>query len=154
HLRHLMQQVDETVFMAVLSDDELVYVAKIDSNRSIRTTAHPGAKRPLYCTGLGKACLTFLPEPKRKRILDCSEFKKMTHKTITDRKTLARQLQSCKKRGYSIDDEESDGGLYCLAAATFGRDEQVIAAIRLAGTRERVYARRKDIVRDFKTTAY
>lgn len=154
HLRHLMQQVDETVFMAVLSDDELVYVAKIDSNRSIRTTAHPGAKRPLYCTGLGKAFLTFLPEPKRKRILDRIEFKKMTHKTITDRQSLEKQLQSFKKRGYSIDDEESEEGLYCLAAPIFGRDEQVIAAISVAGPRERVYARRKDIVRDLKSTAY
>ncbi|RCK13046.1 hypothetical protein DT075_01665 [Bacillus licheniformis] len=64
-LKQLMDGVQETVFMAVLSDDQLVYIAKIDNNRSIRTTAQPGSRKPLYCTGLGKAFLAFMPEDKR-----------------------------------------------------------------------------------------
>ncbi|WP_438672210.1 IclR family transcriptional regulator domain-containing protein, partial [Serratia marcescens] len=37
YLKKLMEDVQETVFMALLSDGELVYVVKIDNNRSIRT---------------------------------------------------------------------------------------------------------------------
>src|SRR5699024_5950655 len=108
HLRYLMQQVDETVFMAVLSDDELVYVANIASYRSSRTTAHPGAKRPLDETGLAKAFLTVLTYPKNLGVLDRIEFKEMSLKAVTVRQSLEKQLQSFKRRGYSIDDEESE----------------------------------------------
>src|SRR5690348_1847 len=45
YLKKLMEDVQETVFMAVLSEGELVYVAKIDNNRSIRTTAQPGYRK-------------------------------------------------------------------------------------------------------------
>ena len=38
-LKELMEGVQETVFMAILDQSELAYIAKINSNRSIRTTA-------------------------------------------------------------------------------------------------------------------
>ena len=50
-LKELMEGVQETVFMAILDQFELAYIAKINSNRSIRTTAEPGKSKPLYCTG-------------------------------------------------------------------------------------------------------
>lgn len=87
-LKQLMDGVQETVFMAVLSDDQLVYIAKIDNNRSIRTTAQPGSRKPLYCTGLGKAFLAFMPEDKREGLLDRMEFIRFTGHTITDRKSV------------------------------------------------------------------
>ena len=68
-LKELMEEVQETVFMAILEQSELVYIAKINSNRSIRTTAESGKSKPLYCTGLGKAFLTFLPENRTSEVL-------------------------------------------------------------------------------------
>lgn len=93
-LKQLMDGVQETVFMAVLSDDQLVYIAKIDNNRSIRTTAQPGSRKPLYCTGLGKAFLAFMPEDKREGLLDRMEFIRFTGHTITARDELEKQLQT------------------------------------------------------------
>lgn len=67
-LEDLMRVVEETVFMATLVDQELVYLAKIDSNRSIRTSAYLGGKKPLYCTGLGKAYLALCQKRKKSSI--------------------------------------------------------------------------------------
>ncbi len=74
YLKRLMEDVQETVFMALLSEKDLVYVAKIDNNRSIRTTAQPGSHKPLYCTGLGKAFLAFMNEQQKNQILDSTEY--------------------------------------------------------------------------------
>jgi len=145
YLKQLMEDVQETVFMAVLSERELVYVLKIDNNRSIRTTAQPGYRKPLYCTGLGKAFLAFLSEEKKNDILDHTEFIPFTPKTIINREELEANLKIFAKNGYSIDDEENEEGLYCLSAPVFGADQTIQAAISVAGPRERM-VNRKDYI--------
>lgn len=138
HLKKLMETVEETVFMAVLSDDELFYIAKVDSNRSIRTTAQPGNRKPLHCTGLGKALLAFMPEAERKRILERVPLTAYTNKTVVNQAVLEEQLEYYQNLGYSIDDEESEEGLYCFAAPVFGVNHELMAAISVAGPKERV----------------
>ncbi|MGM7723881.1 IclR family transcriptional regulator [Metabacillus sp. Hm71] len=145
YLKKLMEDVQETVFMAVLSEGELVYVSKIDNNRSIRTTAQPGYRKPLYCTGLGKAFLAFLPENEKNAILDHVELSPITRNTITNRQELEKKLEMFVDMGYSIDDEENEEGLYCLAAPIFGPDNTIQAAISVAGPKERML-NRKDLI--------
>ena len=153
HLKLLMEQVQETVFLAVLSKNEIVYIAKIDSNRSIRTSAQPGYRKPLYCTGLGKAFLTFMPRNEQKKYLDNTEFVKFTKKTITDRELLKKQLDNFKHLGYAFDDEENEEGLYCLAAPIYGVDGMMIAAISVAGPKERMLARKEKIINHLLITS-
>ena len=61
YLKKLMQTVEETCFLGVLSGDEIVYIAKENCERTITTNASIGSRKPVYCTGLGKAFLAFLP---------------------------------------------------------------------------------------------
>lgn len=138
HLERLMKEVEETVFMAVLSGDELVYIAKVDSNRSIKTSAEIGSRKPLYCTGLGKALLSFLPKDQREEILEKIELKAITPKTVIDRAELIHQLDQSKRRGFAIDDEENEEGLYCFAAPIYNADGEIEAAISVAGPKERI----------------
>lgn len=152
YLTKLMETVAETVFMAVLSDDELIYIAKIDNNRSIRTTAQPGYRKPIYCTGLGKAFLTFMPEDDRERLLNHVELKKITEKTITNREVLKEKLKEFYEQGYSVDDEENEEGLYCLAAPVFGHDGKMQAAVSVAGPKERMLSRKEGIVKELINT--
>ncbi|MBM7578229.1 IclR family transcriptional regulator [Jeotgalibacillus terrae] len=138
HLRELMKEVQETVFMAVLSEDKLVYVSKLEYNRSIRTGAKIGSKMPLYCTGLGKAFLTFLSEQKRDHLIEEQDFNKITENTITSKSALLEQLRIYSEQGYAIDDEENEEGLYCLAAPVFNARQEMIAAISIAGPKFRM----------------
>lgn len=146
YLTELMKRTDETVFLAVLSSDEIVYLAKIDSNRSIRTSAQIGSRKPLYSTGLGKAFLAFMPQEARTAILDKVELKALTPKTVTDRKKLEEQLDSFIDSGYSIDDEEGEEGLFCIAAPVWDVRHQMVAAVSVAGPKERMYPRKDNTV--------
>lgn len=153
YLKKLMEETQETVFMAVLSRDELVYVAKIDNNRSIRTTAQPGYSKPLYCTGLGKAFLAFMPESERKAILENTELLPITSHTITNREELENRLTIYNEIGHSIDDEENEEGLYCLAAPVFGINKTLQAAISVAGPKERMISRKEFIIEKLLQTS-
>lgn len=153
YLHKLMSQVEETVFLAILSSDEVVYVMKIDSYQSVRTTAQPGNKKPLYCTGLGKAFLAFMPEEKRNRILSQTNLKSFTNKTIVDKDILQEKLIQYRNLGYSIDEEENEEGLCCFAAPIFGAGGELIAAFSVAGPKERVGMKKDEIVKQVKNTS-
>jgi IclR family KDG regulon transcriptional repressor len=153
YLTALMEKVNETVFMAVLSGDEMVYVSKVSSNRSIQTSAQIGSRKPMYCTGLGKAFLACLPLKERKRILDNIELKAMTPKTIIKTEELERQLDLFVEQGYAIDDEEGEEGLFCLAAPVFDAYRKIIAAISVAGPKERMIVQKDYIVEQLLNTA-
>jgi DNA-binding IclR family transcriptional regulator len=150
YLSKLMEQVQETVFMAILSGDEMVYVDKVDNNRSIRTTAEIGSRKPMYCTGLGKAMLAFLPGEHRARILAHTPLKALTENTIVDPEKLQQVLEQTKKQGYAIDDEENEEGLYCIASPLFDSKGQVVAAVSVAGPKERMQ-RRHDFILEHLT---
>lgn len=152
-LQRLAATVEETVFMALLADQELVYVAKIDSNRSIRTSAYLGGRKPLYCTGLGKAFLTFMPEEQRVDYLEHVSLKPITANTITDKEALRARLQEFAQLGYAIDDEENEEGLYCVAAPIFDASRAMQAAISVAGPKERMIRQKNEIVKNVKETA-
>lgn len=153
YLKKLMNDVQETVFMATLSEEELVYVLKIDSKRSIRTTAQTGFRKPLYCTGLGKTFLANMSEKERTRILDRIDLVPITAKTITNREKLEEELYKYSLIGYTIDDEENEDGLFCVAAPVFGADRKIHAAISVAGPKERMIAQQAEIVKKVLLTS-
>ena len=153
YLKQLMEEVQETVFMAMLEDSELVYLVKLSSNRSIRTTAEPGKSKPLYCTGLGKAFLSFLPPNKKEEMISQLKLEPITQKTITNKESLLQQLELFAQQGYSIDDEENEEGLYCLAAPVYGVNHTIQAAISVAGPKERMLKQREIILEKLLETS-
>ncbi|MBN2910830.1 IclR family transcriptional regulator [Polycladomyces sp. WAk] len=152
-LERLAELVKETVFMAVLLGNEMVYVAKVDTNRSVRTSAQIGSRKPMYCTGLGKVMLAYLPENKRDEILSRTPLNPITENTITDRQELESCLSRYRAQGYAIDNEENEEGLYCIAAPVFDAAGEVIAAVSVAGPKERMKKRHDYIVFHVKNTA-
>ena len=78
-----------------------------------------GKRAPIHCTGVGKAILAYQAEKEVNRILDTVPLESYTEFTITDKDEIKQQLESTKVTGYSIDDEEIEIGLKCVAAPIF-----------------------------------
>lgn len=129
----------ETVHLAKLDNNKLTYLYKIESTQTLRvsTASHIAGEAPLYCTGLGKAMLAFLNDDQRNKIINNINFIKFTDTTITDNKTLLKELEEIKKRGYSIDNEEHEIGIMCVSAPILVR-EKPIAAISISGPVQRM----------------
>ena len=93
YLKHLMQTLGETCFLGVLSQGEIVYIAKENCERTINTNAQIGSRKPVYCTGLGKAFLSFLPPEESRDIMNGLEFTAFTENTVKGVEELIKQLQ-------------------------------------------------------------
>ena len=125
------------MFLGVYNSSHVVYLYKSEGTLSIQTTAKLGARLPAYCTGIGKALLAFQPLEEIDRVLD-KPLIKYTEKTVIDRMKLYEILADIRLKGYSLDDEENEEGLTCIARPIFNYTGNVIGAISVAGPTHRM----------------
>lgn len=118
-LQHLSHQYSATAHLATYSDMEVVYIDKIDSIHSFVLYSQIGKRAPMYCTGVGKAILAFLPKEYFEEYIRCTDLRKITENTITTKETLEVELAKIRQDGYAIDNEEIEPGLKCMASPIF-----------------------------------
>jgi len=141
HLRELADRTQETVNLAVVDRDAVVYIHKEEGPLAVKMSAQLGSRRPLHCTALGKAYLAALPPRELDARLAGLELARFTPATITDPAALAAELDRVRERGYAIDDEEVEEGVFCLGAAVRDHRQLPVAAISVAGPAYRVRAK-------------
>ena len=137
-LIELQRSVPETVNLAVLDLDSVLYVEVLESPHAFRLVSTPGMKRPLHCTGLGKVLLAFLPAADQERLLSAMTFERMTPRTITSPVRLRKELAQIRERGYALDDEEAVVGARCVAAPILDSRQHAIAALSVAAPVSRI----------------
>jgi DNA-binding IclR family transcriptional regulator len=133
HLERLRGQFEQTVALAVLDRDQLLYIEILDGLRSIRLNATVNTYAPLHCTSLGKAILSRLSTEDRARIINRRPLAKLTPNTITSIAHLERHLAEVRSQGYAVDDEETEEGARCVGAAICGDHGTPVAAISVSG---------------------
>jgi len=69
------------------------------------------------------------------------ELDRFTAATITDPAALGAELERVRARGWAVDAEEVEEGVYCLGAAVRDHRRQAVAAISVAGPAYRVRAK-------------
>ncbi len=72
------------------------------------------------------------------RLLSNTNLEPFTKYTLTDKEQINEHLQTVREQGYSIDDEEIELGLKCVAAPIFNHHGKVIAAISCATPKMRL----------------
>lgn len=131
-LKKMSLESETTTFLAVRNGDQIVYLDKVESSRSVRTTAVLGSYKDMYFSGLGKAILADLQEQAVRELYAGKELKAWTDKTICDIELLLADLRRTRERGYAIDDREGEFSLYCIAAPLRNHAGRVIASISIA----------------------
>lgn len=144
YLDRLQREFGETVFLCILDDGQVFYIEKIESQQSVRTGCTVGSRAPAYCTAVGKAMLSELPENEVNEIVRRWGLKPITANTITTAAALKIELRTIRSRGYAIDNEEKEAGLRCVSAAVRGDSGKLLAALSVSGpafrvTKERVH---------------
>ncbi len=133
YMRALMKESTETVNLAVQDEQEAVYLSQVECRQMMRALARPGARVPLYCSSVGKALLSAMPDGDVARALPRHGMRRLTEKTITSRLALRDDLALTRERGFAIDDEEHALGLRCVAGLVFDEAAEPIAAISVSG---------------------
>ncbi|MEU9823276.1 IclR family transcriptional regulator [Pseudonocardia alni] len=112
----LAAETEETVQLARLDRDEVVYLAKRQSPHPVTLVSSVGSRLPAHATSLGKILLSHRSPTELDGILT-DPLVGVTRHTITDRAELDRELARSRDRGYAVDDEEAADHLRCFAVA-------------------------------------
>jgi len=134
HLKWLVEQTSLTAHLGVIEKNKVVFVQKVDGGGMIKFDTYVGKAADIHCTGLGKALLANLPEQPLSDILSGEAFTHYTKMTITDPAGLREELSRVRSEGYSVDDEEEELGVRCIAAPVLNPSGEVIAAVSVTGT--------------------
>jgi DNA-binding IclR family transcriptional regulator len=140
-LDKLRTQTGETVNLAVLDGNEILYLSVFESQHTFRMVSEVGRRRPLYCTALGKAILAYLQPEQQRKIISATSFERFTPHTICSAEELGKDLHKIHRRGYALDDEETVVGARCVAVPIINRDYKVIGGISVSGPVVRVTKR-------------
>jgi DNA-binding IclR family transcriptional regulator len=137
-LHQLSADTGETAHLAVLDDGDVLYIAKVESNRPLRIPSQVGRRLPPHCTAIGKMLLAWLPPAELDQLIGARGLPRFTPHTICDPDVLHSELTLIRQRGFAFDREELEQGLRCVAAPIRDRSAQVVAAISVAGPSVRV----------------
>lgn len=139
----LRDEFDETVNLAVLDGQEIVYLGMAESRRPLRMQAQLGGRDPVHTTSLGRAILAFLPDERWPKHLP-ARLSSRTPQTISSLPSLRRELMETRNRGYAIDNGENEEGSRCVGAPIRDQRGEVVAAVSLAAPASRFDAGREE----------
>ncbi len=133
-MRILGEKIRMTVHLAVLDQDEAVYIEKVEAPGFFKVNTWVGRRMFLHSTSVGKCLLAWLPKSEVETIVRQQGLQKRTPKTITSITKLLADLDHVKHSGFAVDDEENSVGARCLGAPIFDAMGNVIAALGASGT--------------------
>jgi len=145
-MTRIAYEVGETVHLALLDRAEVLYIERVEAQRSLTMGSKLGARNPVYCTALGKAILSCSPEGEVDRILAGLRMEARTRNTITNVLAFKRELDRIRERGYAIDEEEIEEGIRCIAAPVLNASERALAAMSVSGPSSRITPDRYQLI--------
>ena len=91
-----------------------------------------GETAPLYCTGIGKGILAFMPEEEWPGRIT-KDRKPFTKDTILDYDLIIQDLKNSRSRGYSIDNSEREPDIRCIGIPVYNLSGKLIAGTSISG---------------------
>ena len=121
-LDRLTAHFGETSHYAVLDGPSIVYRAKVDpSVGAMRLTSTVGGRNPAHATAVGKLLLS-LQLPDLASVTEWvgdRELEQPTPRTAGTAAALHEQLELVRLRGFSVDDQENEPGVNCIAVPVY-----------------------------------
>lgn len=136
HLQRLHDRVANTVHLAQLFGDEIVYIDKVEGSGIVAMGSRVGRSADLHTSGVAKAILAFLPEVRRTHLLRRISFVPYTPATKLTEGALRRELEATRQRGWAEDDGEKEAYINCIAFPIFDASASAIGAISVTALRE------------------
>jgi IclR family acetate operon transcriptional repressor len=137
-MQELRSLTGETINLGVLRRDRIVYEDILDGSFSLQLSARVGDLAPAHATAIGKAILAAIDPARRERLLPPEPYEAFTEHTITTYAELELELDRTARRGYAIDDQETELGACCLATPILAPDEQPVGGLSISGITARI----------------
>ncbi|MGG1519723.1 IclR family transcriptional regulator [Paenibacillus oryzisoli] len=112
----VMRKLQESVQLARLDGNEVLYLAKIEAPSPVQMVSGPGVRFPAHSTGLGKALMSDMDAGQVRGLLPHEQLPKRTVHTIDSRETFIQELEKARRAGYALDLQEGVMGFCCVSS--------------------------------------
>lgn len=137
-LDSLLDEFDETVFLAVLQDGHITLLDKAESPLEMSITSPLGHRLPRSAGALGKVFHAFMTVEELRLLLRSKPLRRFTGGTIVNRKAYLEELHRVRAAGIAYDDEEYMEGVRAAAVPVFDERGVVVAALCVVGPSARL----------------
>jgi IclR family acetate operon transcriptional repressor len=138
YLRKLRDQTRETANLAVVDDESIIVLTRIESREIMRSLTKVGGRVAMVASGVGKAVLATYADEDVNAIICRQGMPRLTEKSIVRPGELFKELEAIRRRGYAVDNEEARMGLRCIAAVVYNDCSEPLAAISVSGMTSRI----------------
>lgn len=108
----------ETVRIAMLDGDHVIYLARYEGHPAVRLTSNIGDKMPVSLCAVGKVLIARLHDHDLAEMFpDDLQLPVMTPRSLRTGAALKAEIGQIRAQGYAIEDEESTTGVVCLGVA-------------------------------------
>jgi DNA-binding IclR family transcriptional regulator len=128
----------ETVALSTLVGDQLLMLAKSETEEALRTSLPAGKTAPAYCIAGGKALLAELSDDDVGDLFREGFAELPTTRTLRSLEELLSELAVIRAQGYAVDDEEWTIGLRAVAVPIRGPNGPVDYAISVCAPTARM----------------
>ncbi|ROR73075.1 IclR family transcriptional regulator [Bogoriella caseilytica] len=128
----------ELAHLGVLSGRHVIYLDKVEPDRSVRVWSAVGRRSPAVTTALGRALLAYqhLDRSLLPSYLGVAEDSRSAAR-VPEAEELWTTLESARERGYATEVEENEPGISCLAVPLL-RAGAAVAAVSITAPAERM----------------
>lgn len=138
HLDAFVREAGESVALAILDGDSVVFVANAAAQgRYLTVTLEVGKRLPWYVASSGRVLVAFSAPDTRERHLTSPNIVPFTASTKTDPDELRRALDQVREDGFAVVDDELQDGIYAIAIPIQDEDGAVIAALNVVSVTRR-----------------
>jgi IclR family pca regulon transcriptional regulator len=132
-LRRLGEATGETVNLAVLTGDRVLYLVRLRNSDLVTANIQVGSTLPAVTTSIGKLLLAHLDEADlRARITAASFAGRQGPNAKGSLAQLRGELARIRRQGWSVQDEELAFGLRSVAGPVTGPGGRVLAGVNVA----------------------
>ena len=118
-LRALAEETMLTVNMAILEDDEVVFIEKITPSGVVSPPTWVGKHMDVNCTAVGKVLLAHLPQDQIDSFIFRNRVSKHNENAFVSANSLKEEVRKVRKLGYAVNDEENEIGYRAIAVPLF-----------------------------------
>lgn len=125
----LSQRTQESIYTAVLTGDDVTYLARSTPDRVIAVSINIGNRLPAYAVSTGRVLLAGESDEALHRYFNRVKLEKHTGNTVRTTQQLRAIIEETRRLGYSLVDEELEVGVRSLSVPIRDGAGHVIAAL-------------------------
>ena len=133
----LVEQVHESCSIAVLDEQDVVYVMRVHTHKIMSTNLGIGSRLPAFWTSLGRVLLAELPAHELQHLLETRDRSQFTRFTVQNDEALLAQIAQVRVQGWCLLNQELEEGLTSVAAPIRNAAGKVVAAMNISGQANR-----------------